>query len=307
MGYSIFYSADGSVYAVNEPAQMNTSASVVGKDGAVIWRLDDIPVPSLESGGSFPVIRVYPTQGDLHLDYVAYRLASEEVERLDNVLLDDTHPYIEYDAPEADAFVREDNASTPVGFPLNGTWTRSDRAGSSFTTRFRGAFNVAVYGVLRHTRGRLSLNYTLNNGVTETKNYFDSTQAANATKWSFQKLYEHTFPRDQHFKNHKLEVTLAACTDDQTFYLDYITYQASDHQESTIPPSESDIGGDAKEASRLSDDDRGFSGASIGAIVGAIVGFIFFIAVSFRFVKLRRRQIQKRNAAQSGLNYREFT
>jgi hypothetical protein len=77
------------------------------------------------------------------------------------------------------------------------------------------AFNVAVYGVLRHTRGRLSLNYTLDNGVTETKNYFDSTQAANATKWSFQKLYEHTFPRDQHFKNHKLEVTLAACTDDQ--------------------------------------------------------------------------------------------
>ena len=104
----------------------------------MIWRLDDIPVPSLENGGPSPVIRVYPAQGDLHLDYVAYRLVSDEVERLDNVLLDDTHPYIRYDTREAEAFVREDNVSTPVGFPLNGTWTKSNRAGSSFTTSFRG-------------------------------------------------------------------------------------------------------------------------------------------------------------------------
>ena len=77
------------------------------------------------------------------------------------------------------------------------------------------AFNVAVYGVLRHTQGRLSLNYTIDNGVAETREYFNSTQPVNATKYSFQKLYEHSFSPDQRLKNHKLEVTLAACTDDQ--------------------------------------------------------------------------------------------
>lgn len=140
-------------YSVNtqqtSPARLSTSTGDIGKVRGmltaslsrpslirerrmVIWSLDGLS-PFEET-----TVHLSPYEGELRLDYVAYKPIDNHVEQGESVVLDDAHPYIVYYGKDGEGFIPVMNASTAVGVPFGGTWSRSSKVGSSLTTTFRG-------------------------------------------------------------------------------------------------------------------------------------------------------------------------
>jgi hypothetical protein len=182
------------------------------------------------------VVTIAPHEGELQLDYVAFMPASHQVNRRDVILVDNTHPYIQYkNGEDAAGFTLVGNISSTAGLPFGGTWMRTSQTGSSFETKFRGpqswifslghlftfivGSKVAVYGALHYAAGRLRVRYSLESGSPAVIHHFDSTHKANGTKWTMERLFAHTFSAEDARNNHRLRVTILECTGDQVPYL----------------------------------------------------------------------------------------
>ncbi|TEB34291.1 hypothetical protein FA13DRAFT_78718 [Coprinellus micaceus] len=217
MNYTIHSDPGGDAERESEtfPVEWNVSTTVVGQDGLApfIWSLNDI-LPFRDN-----VVTIAPHEGELQLDYVAFMPASHQVNRRDVILVDNTHPYIQYkNGEDAAGFTLVGNISSTAGLPFGGTWMRTSQTGSSFETKFRGS-KVAVYGALHYAVGRLRVRYSLESGSPAVIHHFDSTHKANGTKWTMERLFAHTFSAEDARNNHRLRVTILECTGDQVPYL----------------------------------------------------------------------------------------
>ncbi|TEB31340.1 hypothetical protein FA13DRAFT_361470 [Coprinellus micaceus] len=204
-------------------ARFNISDPVPSKDRAVLWNLTS-PVSNER-------LALRPLEGSFSLDYIAYRPEQGRVRQGDVVLLDNTHPYINYQGRW-----RQD-ITIPAALPFSGQWfvaTNDAGFAPSLSTRFRGS-RIAVYGAYNHAAGDLKMVYSTEMGadrVTYPANRVDT----NPNNWTVGLLYEKFL--DPYRTVQRFDMYMENWQGNQTFCLDYLLYDAVDEFQSTVPPSD---------------------------------------------------------------------
>ncbi|KAJ2934136.1 hypothetical protein H1R20_g2942, partial [Candolleomyces eurysporus] len=255
------YSVDGSSV---RPAILNTSQSAIGKDGVVIWDLD------LQTSSSHH-LRILPVAGSLFLDYLSYVPYSNYASTRDTVSVDNRDPQVKYSG----TWTNDENFSTPAGFPLNSTVSRTNTPGASFRFNFTGS-TLGVFGLQRPVAGTLSASYQIDNEAAEDRVHFNGSQSV-GDRWS---LSSPLYTKDLVPGSHMVTVTVKEVTGSQEYIFDYMTFEATSRTQ-FVPPSSI-----TPPSGRDSSSSSG-SRFNIGAIVGSIIAFML-VAYVIRWMCRRR-------------------
>ncbi|KAJ3880248.1 hypothetical protein F5051DRAFT_400383 [Lentinula edodes] len=186
------------------------------------------------------------------------------------------------------------------GLPLANTTHRTSNMGDGFSFQFAGS-NISVYGVFEWTAtGSVGVDFTLD-GVTTSSSLFVPVGTT---------ISHPEIPNYLHFSsgtlktgNHTLIMSITESDGNQSFVLDYLTYEPSfsslvEKPNFTSPASPVASGSEiSPSASNTGSPVAMTHKRNIRAILGGAIGGVFLIFVVLRFSLLRRR-IQKANREQ---------
>ncbi|EAU89630.1 hypothetical protein CC1G_02519 [Coprinopsis cinerea okayama7 len=239
-------------------AILNTTTEQVGKNGVQLWNLTGLVETRHD-------IEFFPDSGNLTLDYALYKPLRTQRYPKRIFMLDNADNAIKYEG----SWRNQAGVTYPPGSPMLDSISETNVRNASFSLRFEGA-TIGVYGVLNPRAGRLAVTYRVDGSkVSETRTHFNGSQRVDADSWL---LNHELFSRDLDPGPHVLDVTVNEITDDQVFYLDYITFEATSSTR-LDPPS-------ASASSNSSSGSSNSNNWSRNAIIAAVVALFFIIVVS---------------------------
>ncbi|TFK61135.1 hypothetical protein BDN72DRAFT_904367 [Pluteus cervinus] len=248
--YELGTSQDGPL-----PIQNNTAKS------GLIWSTD------LTGGGSWFQLAVQA--GSFIFDYFLVTPNSTMVLNGQKMVLDDQDDWLQFEGNWTKAV----GPTTPYGTPLRNTRTGSSTKGDKVSFLFHG-WGVGVYGVLNPTKGKLSATFELDGGPATQLVFYNGSQTVDPDVWL---LNQEFLSINLTSFLHNLTITVDDITESQTFWLDYVIYDAN-YQARLTPP----------DSSAINPPDSPARKASPGYLVGIIVAIVaLIIALLILSVKYR--------------------
>ncbi|GAW04182.1 hypothetical protein LENED_005957 [Lentinula edodes] len=255
------------------------------------------------------------------LDYVVITAGSTTPLSGSTIVVDDRSPEIAYTGSGWTTSDAELNfgGSYINGPPLGNTTHRTNNVGDGFVFPFAGN-NIDVYGIFEWTAtGSIGIDFTLDGETTPSVLFVPTGASVSQPEAAHYQLFSSGNLRTG---NHSLIMNITQVDGNQSFVLDYLTYQPSFSSLSSKPnftasalsrsescstslPSPSNTGVDVAVNHSMK------TRAIIGGVVGGVLGVVLIVALFFLLRRRRNRQAYHERVEKSILQpsitmHREF-
>ncbi|KAJ3888331.1 hypothetical protein GG344DRAFT_53855 [Lentinula edodes] len=218
------------------------------------------------------------------LDYVVITAGSTTPLSGSTIVVDDRSPEIAYTGSGWTTSDAELNfgGSYINGPPLGNTTHRTNNVGDGFVFPFAGN-NIDVYGIFEWTAtGSIGIDFTLDGETTPSVLFVPTGASVSQPEAAHYQLFSSGNLRTG---NHSLIMNITQVDGNQTFVLDYLTYQPSFSSLSSKPNfTASALSGSESCSTSLP------SPAIIGGVVGGVLGVVLIVALFFLLRRRRNRQ-----------------